>query len=668
MDRYKAQARINELQEQLHHHNYQYYVLAQPEIDDFTYDTLLNELQDLEQKFPDFASPSSPTQRVGSDISKEFQQAEHLFPMLSLGNTYSRQEVEAFDQRVQKGLSNTPAYVCELKYDGVAISLLYEKGELVQAVTRGDGTVGDVVTQNVKTIRSIPLKLRGNDYPERFEMRGEIVIPRERFKKMNAQREKNGEVPFANPRNAAAGTLKLQTSSMVAKRPLDCLLYHLEAEELPTQSHYENLQQARQWGFKVPEYIKPCKNATEIFDFITHWDSARKDLPYETDGVVIKVDNRQQQQQLGFTAKSPRWAIAYKFKAEQAISKLLSIDFQVGRTGAITPVANLEPVALAGTTVKRASLHNADQIKLLDVRIGDQVFVEKGGEIIPKIVGVDHDKRPNNSTSISFISECPECGTELIRPEGEAKHYCPNTTGCPPQIKGRIAHFVSRKAMDMGLAEATIDLLVNKELIQNSADLFFLEKEQLLKLDRFGEKSVNNLLTSIQEAKKVPFPRVLYALGIRYVGETVARVLAKAFPSIQELKQASVEELTQVDEIGQRIAESVYEFLHDPKQLALIQQLKEAGVQLEMEEQVPQKNQALEGLTIVISGTFEKHSREELKDLIVSHGGKNTSSLSNNTSYLLAGDNIGPSKLEKVKKLGIPTLSEEAFLNLIKNN
>lgn len=668
MDRYKAQARINELQEQLHHHNYQYYVLAQPEIDDFTYDTLLNELQDLEQKFPDFASPSSPTQRVGSDISKEFQQAEHLFPMLSLGNTYSRQEVEAFDQRVQKGLSNTPAYVCELKYDGVAISLLYEKGELVQAVTRGDGTVGDVVTQNVKTIRSIPLKLRGNDYPERFEMRGEIVIPRERFKKMNAQREKNGEVPFANPRNAAAGTLKLQTSSMVAKRPLDCLLYHLEAEELPTQSHYENLQQARQWGFKVPEYIKPCKNATEIFNFITHWDKARKDLPYETDGVVIKVDNRQQQQQLGFTAKSPRWAIAYKFKAEQAISKLLSIDFQVGRTGAITPVANLEPVALAGTTVKRASLHNADQIKLLDVRIGDQVFVEKGGEIIPKIVGVDHDKRPNKSTSISFISECPECGTELIRPEGEAKHYCPNTTGCPPQIKGRIAHFVSRKAMDMGLAEATIDLLVNKELIQNSADLFFLEKEQLLKLDRFGEKSVNNLLTSIQEAKKVPFPRVLYALGIRYVGETVARVLAKAFPSIQELKQASVEELTQVDEIGQRIAESVYEFLHDPKQLALIQQLKEAGVQLEMEEQVPQKNQALEGLTIVISGTFEKHSREELKDLIVSHGGKNTSSLSNNTSYLLAGDNIGPSKLEKVKKLGIPTLSEEAFLNLIKNN
>ncbi|MFO7940120.1 MAG: NAD-dependent DNA ligase LigA [Bacteroidales bacterium] len=668
MDRYKAQARINELQEQLHHHNYQYYVLAQPEIDDFTYDTLLNELQDLEQKFPDFASPSSPTQRVGSDISKEFQQAEHLFPMLSLGNTYSRQEVEAFDQRVQKGLSNTPAYVCELKYDGVAISLLYEKGELVQAVTRGDGTVGDVVTQNVKTIRSIPLKLRGNDYPERFEMRGEIVIPRERFKKMNAQREKNGEVPFANPRNAAAGTLKLQTSSMVAKRPLDCLLYHLEAQELPTQSHYENLQQARQWGFKVPEYIKPCKNATEIFDFIAHWDKARKDLPYETDGVVIKVDNRQQQQQLGFTAKSPRWAIAYKFKAEQAISKLLSIDFQVGRTGAITPVANLEPVALAGTTVKRASLHNADQIKLLDVRIGDQVFVEKGGEIIPKIVGVDHDKRPNNSTSISFISECPECGTELIRPEGEAKHYCPNTTGCPPQIKGRIAHFVSRKAMDMGLAEATIDLLVNKELIQNSADLFFLEKEQLLKLDRFGEKSVNNLLTSIQEAKKVPFPRVLYALGIRYVGETVARVLAKAFPSIQELKQASVEELTQVDEIGKRIAESVYEFLHDPKQLALIQQLKEAGVQLEMEEQVPQKNQALEGLTIVISGTFEKHSREELKDLIVSHGGKNTSSLSNNTSYLLAGDNIGPSKLEKVKKLGIPTLSEEAFLNLIKNN
>lgn len=668
MDRYKAQARINELQEQLHHHNYQYYVLAQPEIDDFTYDTLLNELQDLEQKFPEFASPSSPTQRVGSDISKEFQQAEHLFPMLSLGNTYSRQEVEAFDQRVQKGLSNTPAYVCELKYDGVAISLLYEKGELVQAVTRGDGTVGDVVTQNVKTIRSIPLKLRGNDYPERFEMRGEIVIPRERFKKMNAQREKNGEVPFANPRNAAAGTLKLQTSSMVAKRPLDCLLYHLEAEELPTQSHYENLQQARQWGFKVPEYIKPCKNATEIFDFITYWDSARKDLPYETDGVVIKVDNRQQQQQLGFTAKSPRWAIAYKFKAEQAISKLLSIDFQVGRTGAITPVANLEPVALAGTTVKRASLHNADQIKLLDVRIGDQVFVEKGGEIIPKIVGVDHDKRPNKSTSISFISECPECGTELIRPEGEAKHYCPNTTGCPPQIKGRIAHFVSRKAMDMGLAEATIDLLVNKELIQNSADLFYLEKEQLLKLDRFGEKSVNNLLTSIQEAKKVPFPRVLYALGIRYVGETVARVLAKAFPSIQELKQASVEELTQVDEIGKRIAESVYEFLHDPKQLALIQQLKEAGVQLEMEEQVPQKNQALEGLTIVISGTFEKHSREELKDLIVSHGGKNTSSLSNNTSYLLAGDNIGPSKLEKVKKLGIPTLSEEAFLNLIKNN
>lgn len=668
MDRNKAQARINELTEQLHHHNYQYYVLAQPEIDDFTYDVLLKELQDLEQKFPELASASSPTQRVGSDISKEFQQAKHLFPMLSLGNTYSPDEVEAFDVRVQKALTEAPTYVCELKYDGVAISLLYENGELTRAVTRGDGAVGDIVTQNVKTIRSIPLKLRGKGYPEKFEMRGEIVIPRKGFEKMNATREENGEAPFANPRNAAAGTLKLQTSSIVAKRPLDCLLYHLEAEDLPTQSHYQNLQIAREWGFKVPEHIKPCKNASEVFNFINHWDSARKDLPFETDGVVIKVDNKQQQQQLGFTAKSPRWAIAYKFKAEQAISKLLSIDFQVGRTGAVTPVANLQPVALAGTTVKRASLHNADQINLLDVRLNDHVYVEKGGEIIPKIVGVDQSKRTEDSKPIAFIKECPECGTTLIRPEGEAKHYCPNTTGCPPQIKGRIAHFVSRKAMDMGLAEATIDLLVNKGLIQNSADLFFLQKEDLLNLDRFGEKSVNNLLSSIQEAKKVPFPRVLYALGIRYVGETVARVLADAFPSIEQLKQATVDDLTQVNEIGLRIAESVHDFLRNPRQLEIIEKLKEAGVQLKTDTNEKQAGKSLEGLTIVISGTFNSHSREELKDLIEQNGGKNTSSISKNTSYLLAGENIGPKKLEKVKKLGIPTLSEEAFLNMIQNN
>lgn len=668
MDKNSAQARIQELEEQLHHHNYQYYVLARPEIEDFTYDQLLEELHDLEQQFPELASATSPTQRVGSDISKEFEQARHIFPMLSLGNTYSREEVEAFDQRVQKTLDTTPAYVCELKYDGVAISLLYEEGKLVRAVTRGDGTMGDVVTNNVRTIRSIPLKLRGNDYPAKFEIRGEIVLPRQGFDKMNADRIAKGEAPFANPRNAAAGTLKLQTSAIVAKRPLDCLLYHLEAEDLPTHSHFENLQHARKWGFKVPEHVSRCKDAGEIFEYINHWDQKRKALPFDTDGVVIKVDNRQQQQQLGFTAKSPRWAIAYKFKAEQAISELLSIDYQVGRTGAITPVANLTPVPLAGTTVKRASLHNADQIALLDVRIGDRVYVEKGGEIIPKIVGVDKAQRPANSKPVVYIDTCPECGTPLVRPEGEAKHYCPNTDGCAPQIKGRIAHFVSRKAMDMGLAEATIDMLVEKGLIGNSADLFFLQKEALLELERFAEKSANNLLASFEEAKQVPYHRVLFALGIRYVGETVAKVLAKAFPSIEKLKAASVADLTETNEIGIRIAESVKEYFQQPEHIALLSQLQKAGIQLAQIQAEKTDNQPLTGMNIVISGTFEQHSREELKDLIEKYGGKNTSGISKNTSYLLAGKNIGPKKMEKVDKLGIPKISEEDFIKLINNN
>ncbi len=617
MNKEQIREKIQQLREQLHHHNYMYYVLAQPEITDFEYDILLQDLLNLEHNNPEFFDPNSPSQRVGSDINKEFKQVTHKYPMLSLGNTYSIEEVTEFENRIKKALPDESIeYICELKYDGVAIGLTYKNGVLVQAVTRGDGAQGDDVTNNVKTIKSIPLRLRGNNFPDEFEIRGEIFLPHSSFEKMNDEKEAAGEQLFANPRNAAAGTLKLQKSSVVAKRPLDCYLYFVLGSKLPYNSHFENLMAAKSWGFKIPEHIAKCRNIEEIFNFINEWDIKRYDLPFDIDGVVIKVNSYQQQEELGFTAKTPRWAIAYKFKAEQARTKLLSVDFQVGRTGAITPVANLDPVLLAGTTVKRASLHNSDQIKLLNLHENDFVFVEKGGEIIPKIVGVDQNARALNTKPIEFITHCPECGSELIRVDGEAKHYCPNSNNCPPQIKGRMEHFVARKAMNIGGAEATIEALFDKGLIKDISDLYYLTKEQILLLDRFAEKSASNLIASIEESKKIPFQRVMFALGIRFVGETVAKTLANHFKSIENLKKASIEQLTQVHEIGERIASSLIEYFSDEKNIQIIEKLKNAGVQLQIsqseESSVIKK---LDGKTFVISGTFEKHSRDELLDL-----------------------------------------------------
>ncbi|HAN19771.1 MAG: DNA ligase (NAD(+)) LigA [Bacteroidetes bacterium GWC2_33_15] len=669
MEKEQIKQRIYELREQLDHHNYQYYVLAQPEISDYEYDTLLKELIDLEKGNPGFFDPNSPTQRVGSDINKEFKQVVHKYPMLSLGNTYSIEEIIDFDNRVRKGLPGAIIeYVCELKYDGVAIGLTYKNGKLLQAITRGDGIRGDDVTNNVKTIKSIPLNLKGTNYPDEFEIRGEIFLPHSSFDKMNAEREAAGEPLFANPRNAAAGTLKQQKSSVVAKRPLDCYLYFILGNNLPSSSHYENLLAAKQWGFKIPEHIRICSTIDEISAFINYWNKERSKLPFDIDGIVIKVNSYQQQDELGFTAKTPRWAISYKFKAEQVATKLLSIDYQVGRTGAITPVANLEPVLLAGTTVKRASLHNSDQIKLLDIHENDTVFVEKGGEIIPKIVGIDLKMRSFSSKPAEFIKQCPVCKAELIRVEGEAKYYCPNETGCPPQIKGRIEHFVSRKAMNIGGAEATVEALFENGLIKDSADLYYLTKEQILSMDRFAEKSAVNLLKSIEESKKTPFYRVLYAIGIRFVGETTAKTLATHFKSIDELREASLEQLTSVNEIGERIASGIIDFFKNQKNIHVIEKLKNAGVQLQINEP---DNQIivnkLNGKIIAISGTFEKYSREELKNLIEKFGGKNATSISSNTSFLLAGSNMGPAKLEKVKELNIPVISEDDFLNMIKD-
>jgi DNA ligase (NAD+) len=667
MSKDKEKSRIDQLRNLLNQHNYNYYVLAQPKISDFEYDNLLNELIDLETQNPEFSDPNSPSQRVGNDINKEFKQVVHKYPMLSLGNTYSKEEVSDFESRIKKALPNAEVeYVCELKYDGVAIGLTYQHGKLSQAITRGDGVQGDDVTNNVKTIKSIPLQLSKGDYPEEFEIRGEILFPHDGFLKLNKEREIEGEALFANPRNAAAGTLKIQKSSIVAKRPLDCFLYFLLGEKLPFDSHYENLIATKNWGFKVPEHIKKCKNIDEIFDFINYWDVERRNLPFDIDGVVIKVNSHKQQRDLGFTAKSPRWAIAYKFQAEQAKTKLLSIDYQVGRTGAITPVANLEPILLAGTTVKRASLHNSDQINSLDIRVNDFVFVEKGGEIIPKIVGVDKMLRTAESKAVEFIKNCPECGTELIRDEGEAKHYCPNDTACPPQIKGRIEHFISRKAMNIGAAEATVEALADKGLIHDVGDLYFLTKEDILSLERFAEKSATNLIESIENSKDVPFHRVLFALGIRYVGETVAKTIASELKSIENIKKSSIEQLTEIHEIGDRIAASIVDYFKNEFNLKIIDKLKISGVQLELIEDVNlQFENKLNGQSFVISGTFEKYSRDELKELIVKYGGKNTGSISAKTNYLLAGENMGPSKLEKVKKLNIPIISEDDFIKMI---
>jgi DNA ligase (NAD+) len=659
---------IHHLRMTLNEHNYRYYVLSQPTISDSEYDRLMQELIELEKEHPELHDPDSPAQRIGSDIDNTFEQVVHPYPMLSLSNTYTREEITDFADRLRKLLPGRQVeYVCELKFDGVSISLTYTGGKLERAVTRGDGDKGDDVTANVRTIKSIPLLLKGKDYPERFIIRGEIFLPHAGFERMNRERQASGEPLFVNPRNAAAGTLKLQNSSLVARRPLDCTLYFLLGENLPCDTHYDNLMKAREWGFKISPTLQKCAGLQEIFAFIDQWNTERDRLPFDIDGIVIKVNSYEQQKLAGFTAKSPRWAIAYKFKAEQVLTRLLSIDYQVGRTGAITPVANLEPVFLAGTTVKRASLHNADQIELLDLRINDMVTIEKGGEIIPKVVGVEKKYRTDESVPMQYITHCPECGSELVRREGEAKHFCPNETGCPPQRKGKLEHFVSRKAMDIGLAEATIEQLFNHDLLLDSADFYTLTREQLVRLERFADKSAENLVKSIEASKSIPYDRVLYALGIRYVGETVAKKIAQAFPSIDALASASLEELTSVEEIGITIAESIRQFFADEKNRQLIERLKSAGIRFQAEEPAGKKiSELLSGKNFVISGTFLAHTREEIKDLIVLHGGKNLSSVTSNTNFIIAGKDMGPGKREKANKLGIPIITEEEFMKMIR--
>lgn len=666
--------RVDYLRQVLNRLNYNYYVLNAPTAEDREYDRLIDELQQLEAEYPEFDDPNSPTRRVGSDLTKEFQQVRHRFPMMSLANTYSEEEVVEFVNRIYREEELTAGVevdlCCELKFDGTAISLTYENGRFIRAVTRGDGAVGDDVSVNVRTIRSIPMELMGGDWPAFMEVRGEIYLPLASFERLNAERQDIGEEPFANPRNAAAGTLKQQNSAIVAQRGLDCVLYAVNSMPgaLPTDSHYGLLQRLKAWGFKTSDAPRLCRTTGEVMDFIHHWDTARHQLAYETDGVVIKVDNLKLQQDLGATAKAPRWAVAYKFKAEQAATKLLSVDFQVGRTGAITPVANLDPVRLAGTTVKRASLHNAEQIELLDIRLGDTVLVEKGGEIIPKIVGVDLSGRPTDSKPFVYITHCPECGTPLVKEEGEAKHYCPNTTGCPPQIIGRIVHYISRKAMNIdGLGEETVQLLYNNELIGDIADLYKLRVEDLIPLERMGQKSAENIIASIEKSLQVPYSRVLFAIGIRFVGETTAKKLAAAIPSIDQLREASYERLIAVEEVGGKIADSILAYFQDPRNVDIVDRLKAAGVQMEGEVTALLSN-ILVGKKIVISGTFERHSRPEMKDLIEQHGGSNQSSVSKATDYLLAGSGIGPKKLETAEKLGVRILSEAEFETLISMN
>ena len=660
--------RIKQLREELHTHNHHYYVLNQPVIGDQEFDQLMAELQQLEDKHPELADLNSPTMRVGSDINKSFTQVPHKYAMLSLANTYSEGEVVDFYERIRKALNEPFEICCEMKYDGSSISLTYENGELVRAVTRGDGVQGDDVTENVKTIRTIPLVLHGEGYPDAFEIRGEILMPWAVFDELNAEREKREEQLFANPRNAASGTLKLQNSSVVASRKLDAYLYSMLGDNLPTDSHYDNLQAAASWGFKISSICKNCQTLPEVLAFIKMWDVERKNLPVATDGMVLKVNSLRQQRNLGFTAKSPRWAIAYKFQAERVCTRLNQVTFQVGRTGAVTPVANLDPVQLAGTVVKRASLHNADVIEGLDLYIGDQVFVEKGGEIIPKIVGVDKEARFLMGDKVKFITNCPECGCPLTRYEGEAAFYCTNDTACPPQIKGKIEHFISRKAMNIdGLGPETIDSLYQEELIHNVSDLYKLTISQLIFIQRLGEKSAEKILLELEKSKEVPFERVLFALGIRFVGETTAKTLAKAFRNIDSLSQATLEELVEVNEIGERIAKSIISYFKDEKNQAIIEQLREAGLQLACkEEDTSEYTDKLAGKSIVISGVFTHHSRDEYKDLIEKNGGKNVGSISKKTSFILAGDNMGPSKLEKAQKLGVELVSEDQFLQMIK--
>ena len=661
-----AKSRIYTLRKELSDHNYAYYLLDKPTISDFEFDNLLEELINLENLHPEFYDPNSPSQRVGGEINNQFETIKHKRPMLSLGNTYSEDDLRDFDKRIQKIILEPYSYVCELKYDGVSISLHYEHGMLKRALTRGDGTQGDDVTSNVRTIKSIPLKLQGNP-PSKFEIRGEIFLTHKGFNEMNQHRESSGHDLFANPRNAASGTLKMKDSSLVAKRPLDCLLYHVLGDGIITDSHYEKLKRARNWGFKTPKYTDTYNTIDGVLEFVKYWDTARKELPYDIDGIVIKVNSILQQEELGYTAKFPRWAISYKYKSVQAVTTLNKITYQVGRTGAITPVANLEPVQLAGTTVKRASLHNADQIAKLDVREGDKVYVEKGGEIIPKIVGVVKNERDLFSNSVEYIKNCPECNTKLVRKEGEVQHYCLNDKSCPPQIKGKIEHFISRKAMNIdSLGSETIDQFFQEGLINNVADLYFLTLEQLLPLERMAEKSANKVISGIHGSKLIPFDRVLFALGIRYVGETVAKKIAYHYQTLENLQNAEFEDLISVDEIGDRIAQSVISWFKNFDNLLLIRRLNDSGLQLKINATVLiDRTNIFKGESFVISGVFKNHSRDELKSLINQNGGKNTSSVSKKTSYLIAGENMGPSKREKAEILGIPIISEDEFLSLL---
>ncbi|MCB9361434.1 MAG: NAD-dependent DNA ligase LigA [Flavobacteriales bacterium] len=667
----EAQEKIAHLSKEINQHNYNYYMADKPTISDYDFDMLLEELQRLEEQFPEFADENSPTKRVGGTITKNFKTIKHKYPMLSLGNSYSREEITDFESRIKKLVEGELEYVCELKYDGVAIGITYKKGKLFQAITRGDGVQGDDVTENVKTIRSIPLDLIGDDYPDEFEIRGEIFFPKTVFEELNSEREEIGEQLYANARNTASGTLKMQDSSVVAQRKLSSYLYFVLGENLPFKTHFESIEAAGKWGFNVPKekkkYIKKCKSIDEIFEFINYWDKERNNLNFDIDGIVIKVNSYQKQEDLGFTAKSPKWAIAYKFKAERVSTKLLEITYQVGRTGAITPVANLQPVQLAGTTVKRASLHNADQIEKLDIRVNDTVFVEKGGEIIPKIVGVETTQRDIFSEPTKYITHCPECNTELVRTEGDAKHFCPNEWGCPPQIKGKMQHFISRKAMNIdGLGEETIDLLYEQGLVKNIADLYQLNFEQLVALESFQEKKSQNIIDGLIASKQIPFERVLYAIGIRYVGETVAKKLAKHFKSIAAIKNATFEELIAADEIGDKIAESILHFFSVEQNQQLIENLKAIGLKFELsEEQLANTTDKLAGLTFVVSGVFSLFSRDELKHLIEQNGGKVSGSISKKTSYIVAGENMGPSKFQKATDLGVEIIDEVKFKEMV---
>jgi len=678
MDKSEALQRINFLRADIDMHNYRYYVLSDPSISDFEFDAMLKELAELELQYPEFHDPTSPTQRVGGSITKEFETVKHTYPMLSLGNTYSEEDLKAFDERIKKSIGNAFEYVCELKFDGVAISLIYEGGLLSKAITRGDGVHGDDVTANVKTIKSIPLKLKNKGYPDEFEIRGEVIMPRKSFDNLNLIRQDAGEALFANPRNAASGSLKLQDSALVSKRNLDCFLYYMLGDLLPFNNHYDSLRAAKEWGFKISEFMVKCRTINEVFEYIKYWDTERFNLPFDIDGIVVKVNDHYQQELLGYTAKSPRWAISYKFKAEQQSTQLLSVDYQVGRTGAVTPVANLEPVLLSGTLVRRATLHNAEFMEKLGLREGDYVFVEKGGEIIPKILAVDKERSSKNASPFVFIDNCPECGTELIKNEGEAAFYCPNDTECPPQIRGKIEHFISRKAMDINsLGEGKVELLFNKGLLNDVADLYFLDYDVLYGLEnvitdetgktriiKFHEKTVANILNGIEQSKNTPFERVLFALGIRYVGETVAKKLAFYFKNIDSIKAASYDELIAVDEIGDKIALSIISYFKNEVHNTIIEKLKQQGLQFNVAETKTEKSNVLRTFSIVISGTFSI-SRDDMLRLIEENGGKNTSSVTAKTTFLLAGENPGPSKMQKAQQLNVKVIDEGYLMGLI---